>query len=596
MNKPSYTNIDNDYLKSLFAAGKYAEAADYYDSFDYSGATDLIRDRVLAKINECHIAAARNQAQYSEVGEEGTSKLKFNNAWSNPNAYNELRYQKDATGNFVYEDDESFAKAYPEMYKFHNAYAKLGSSYTFTKGYYTQNGPYVNPNLDYNNDAVTLKATLPHKKISLFPFFGRDWLIKDNSFDVDVVFNNLASKGITKEMLQESGVSISTLDNGDTEFIYDKYSDYGPALTIALASASSKYTVLENKVQFQGYDKKGNKIDYQKQSFGGAGVIDIHGTHDSRTVESMLSIVSNADSYAKKVESGGIKDMETVIGGTVFLLPSIRKQEDKKMIIDFTKSIGFGRYDHYVTFDADDGKPLHKIEKDKEFGEFARAMAVRDLDKIHIMGMTVDGENGILITLDPNKTDDAGKPKGKRMQMFIPGYLNSLTSDAINNSTDLQALQVFNDMKQYGSNYRHRFKDGTSATYDNGVVRKFDKNGDIILDEEFTTEDLVRDLDRDFILRQANMQINKFIRQDGTYNMNSVEEVAKIIAYNAAEELYPNIPLSETNGNAITAEEIFGKNKSKYDSAYANSNGYVRRKLDEILNIYNTIIGYTFNN
>lgn len=604
MNKISYKHIDNNHLDALFAAGKYAEAADYYDSFDYTGASDLVRDKVLSKINELHRAAAKNQALYSTIGEENTSKLKFNDAWANPNAYNELRYQKDTTGNFIYEDDESFAKDYPEMYAFHNAYAKLGSSITLERDSLGYRDP-INSN---SNDAVTLKATLPNKKYaSSGIFFGADWLIKDNSNDVDTVFNYLHSKGITKEQLIASGVNINYKDNGDTEFIYDKYSDYGPILTIALANASSKYNSPTNRVRFQGYDKNGDKIKYQAQTnyitdhyypnnINNDGTLPISRELDKKNINDMLSLVYNSESFAEKLKSGGIKDTETVISGTQFALPSIKKEEDKKRIIDFTESMVFGTYDHYVTFDADDAKPLHKIEEGDEFGEFVRAMSVRNTNQIHIMGMTINGETGILITLDPNKTNDKGEAKGKRMQMFIPGYLNSLTSDAINNSTDLQALQVFNDMKQYGNNYRYRFKDGSSAVLDNGVVRKFGRDGNMIFDEEVTTEDLVRDLDRDFILRQANMQINKYIRQDGSYNMNSVEQVAQIIAYNAAEELYPNLTLQDTDGSQITPEDIFGKNKEKLNSAYSNSNAYVRKKLDEIFNIYNTILGYTFNN
>ncbi len=593
MNKPSYKNIDENYARTLVETGKLDEAARYYDSFDYTGATDLQRAKVLARINEYQRNAAHNQAVYKSIGEENTAKLKFNDSWKNPNSYNELRYAKDATGNFIYQDDESFARENPQLAQFHEYYARLGSSYEINEedfGYGT-----IYSIGKSNNDAVTLKATLPYKKKSSIPFFGRDWLMKDNNFDVDAVFNKLNSYGVTREMLKASGVSITQKDNGDTEFIYDKYSDYGPMLTVALAEASEKYNNVENRVKFQGYDKEGNIINYNSPMYSSGNYIRNHDALDASALGVMLNNVSDSESLSKKIDAGDF-DNEIVTSGTVFALPSIEKEADKKKIVDFTKAMVFGRYDHYVTFDADDPEPMHKIEKDKEFGEFMLAMSVRDLNQIHIHGMTLNGKTGILIALDPNKINDKGEARGKRMQMFIPGYLNTLTGDAINNSTDLQAMMVYNDMKQYGDNYRHRFKDGTSAIINNGIARKFDANGDLILDEEYTNDDLLRDLDRDFILRQANMQITQYMRADGTFNIDSVEKVAKAIAYNAAEELYPGLELQDTDGNLITIEDIFSSNKTNIQKSYNNSNSYVRAKLDEILNLYNTIVGYAYNN
>lgn len=598
--------FDANYLNNLISSEKFEEASDYFRQFESNNA--LIRAKQKAKIYELDAAARKKKAIYSNLNDEEIADIKLSNVILKKGGIDQLRYEKDEAGNRIY-DDKTFAEYNKKAVSFEEAYASLGSSFydrysdeynkeinkRYGEGYIF--GYAGSPDIR-KNDAVTLKVTIPKNKYGSAVLFGKHPLINKNNYRDEILatLNNI--NGITIDDLKQSGISIYDEDNGDLTFIYDKNSDYAKALTIAIGKVACNYHNDYNLPQITGYDENGNettsKKTYSKLSGEYSPDKIPYVSSDAASMREMSYIYGDVNNTKTKAFTKN-DNLKRDFSSTSFNLSQIKTDGDKKLITEHVKSMAFADYKHYGFLDSDGGKNTLLQEFDEnQFEQFVTQMNGRGLNQIHYQGMVVNGTTGVLITLDP-KLDSNGNPiKGStRMKMFIPNYLNSLTNYDINSSTDLQAMMEYNNMKNYGENYQYKFEDGSKAYIDSfGNIRRVTSNGYNMIDNSSESkQNLIRDIDRDFILKQADMQIGKYMNNKGQYNMEGVRTDAAIIAYNGAEELYPNIPLTTIYGKEITPEDIFDDNRTFMQTADETCNMFVLMKLQEMYNLYDKIIG-----
>lgn len=597
--------FDVNHAQELINGGRFQEAADYYKQFEYTNA--LTKVKVNAKIRELEKAGRESNALKKNVGEENYSDIQFANNALKPGAYDAMRYAKNAAGQDVYKDDEDFAEKNPKFAAFNAWYRELGSSINYNEkdlenynnSIKQQGYSSFVPKIDNKNDAVTLKVTMPYKKTSLFG----DWGLRDRSDEADVIYEYNKLTGKTRDDLIADGVIITSEDNGDVSFIYDKNNNSAIALSLAIASVNNKYGISENQAKVIGYDKNGNETKRSLQQLSGETDYGAHrrqlpNNMNVGNLGNMLNIYKKGVNKSKSVLQSDNEKLDKVYSSTTFNLPGVVKDEDKKAVTEHVKSMAFADYEHYGYLDSDDGETLELFDEDN-FKEFRRNMNGRNLNQIHYQGMTVNGVTGVLITLDP-KLDADGNPKkgSSEMKMFIPNYLNSLTSYAINNSTDLQAQMELNNMQDYGSSYQYTFDDGSKGYIDDfGNVRRTNINGETYLDESpEARQTLLRDIDRDFIIKQADDRMAFHMNNKGQYNMDMVRSEAALIAYAAGEELYPGIPLKTTDGNPISVDDIFADNSKFMQNIENTCNSFTIEKIQDIFNIYNTIVGKTIKN
>lgn len=608
--------FDANYLNNLISSEKFEEASDYFKQFESNNA--LTRAKQKAKINELDTAARKKKAIYSNLNDEEIADIKLANVILKKGGIDQLRYERDATGHLIWSSSGiDFREKNQNAAHFEDAYNMIGASINndnldFINKYYNEylsgedsdkleksyrKARYEESEQLLYNNPTSLKITIPKKKVGLF---GIDFLVKDDNHR-DEILNNFANltNGLGLSELKNSGVSFTEEDNGDLTIIYDKTSEYAKHLTLAIAVSQTSailgkevpfYNRSENRIKIQGYDSEGNEMNSKTPS-----------GYDYDMTPYYLGAFGNMVDIYNKVNNTKTKaftkndNLERDFSSTSFNLSQIKTDGDKKLITEHVKSMAFADYKHYGFLDSDEGKnTLLKEFDEKQFEQFITQMNGRGLNQIHYQGMVVNGTTGVLITLDP-KLDSNGNPaKGStRMKMFIPNYLNSLTNYDINSSTDLQAMMEYNNMKNYGENYQYKFEDGSKAYIDSfGNIRRINSDGYSIIDNSSESkQNLIRDIDRDFILKQADMQIGKYMNNKGQYNMKGVRTDAAIIAYAGAEELYPDIPLTTIYGKEITLEDIFDDNRTFMQTADETCNMFVLMKLQEMYNLYDKIIG-----
>lgn len=580
---------DKSYVNELIETNQYDKAADYIDKFTASDA--ITRNKLIAKSNELKAAYNKNAAMIASAPVEERGAIQFAESILNPNAVTNLRKQKDTNGQKIY-NDESFAKAYPDAVAFENYYRNLGSK--------------INQKDNNTDVASRLTITFPKRKESLI--LGAGWLVRDRS-DEDDFFRYLQTLkgGITREDLDKAGIEYRTDDiTGDFEITFNKDDEYGRAITIAAAKVANNYWSSNNTPYVKGYDKNNNPIEpdlvpsiYRdpKHPYIDTKVI------DQNNFKKLDEIYNKVSTSKTRLTENQKEKVENTHNSTVFSLPEMTN-EAKKKLINGIKTLGFDtqNYKYYTEADpeikdkvAKDSR-LKQIEDKKTFNDFITELGLTADEHISLNGMIVNGVTGFLVTLDAKEHN--GKIVRPRRQMFIPNLYNNLTSYQINTHSDLQAELEMANMREYKNNYKYRFDDGSSVYYDEiGRLRSVDKDGNIY--DVFDEQEVLRSIDKDLIIKQAAMQQSQYLNNKGQFNMTNVRRDAALVAIAGADELYPDIPLVDIYDNPIQFGQLFDNNfmdDRKYlEKSDETCNAYVRRKLVEIYDLYDKIVGKAIN-
>lgn len=589
--------INKDYANSLINNKQYDEAIAYITQFSSSDAAE--RNHMLECVQSLKLAKAKQASLAKSLTPQQMSAVNFADMVLNPGATDVIRYKKDSSGHDVYNSDEEFAIENPVVAKFRKAKQAIGSEV-----HYSEN-PYIIG--DFNKLATMVQITVPKHKEGLF---GWDWLYKDNNHKNDILNTVYAMTGQNSQDLIRKGVKFRETDNGDFELYFDKNTNEGTAIMIAVGKTAAQYMQENNLPIVQGFDSDGNALStthiepqqYYTQDNSMRRVKTRNIEVDNKRFNAMF-LKDLADAYDEAQEAKQYlttnrddEDFLQTSNSTVFSIPALQSDEVKKSFVDNMKgNLHYGDTEFYGYLTDDNGDHLIPFNEE-EFRKFRRIMQGRTANQIHIQGMTVNGITGVLVTLDP-KLDQKGNEivTSRVAKMFIPNYAPQYTDVAINNSTDLQAAMQVSNMKNYGVNYEYTFDDGTRAFIDpTGAVRRINIKGEEFIDTDFDSQHrLTRDINKDLILQQADMHISQYLNANGTFDMESVKRDARAIAIAAAEELYPEIPLKTTSGETITMSDIFDEDGILMDNIEEKCSRPVIEKIDEIFDIFDSIIGKT---
>ena len=590
--------FDKNKANSLIDNKQYDEAIAYITQYSSSDAAE--RNHLLQCVQSIRLAKAKRATLAKSLTPQQMSAVTFADMALNPGATDAIRYKKDSSGNYVYNSDEAFANENPVVAKFRKAKQGIGSEVDYSED------PYLIGN--FNKLASMVQITIPKHKEGLF---GWDWLYKDNNHKDDILNTVYAMTGQNPQDLIRKGVKFRETDNGDFELYFDKNTNEGTAIMIAVGKTAAQYRQENNLPIVQGFDANGNALstthiepqqyytqdNWMRHSVGTRNI-----EVDNKRFNAMF-LKDLADAYDEAQEAkqyvNANRDDEDFLHtstSTVFSIPALQADEIKKSFVDNMKgNLHYGDTDFYGYLTDDNGDHLIPFSE-AEFRKFRRMMQGRNANQIHIQGMTVNGITGVLITLDPKVDNEGNEISTSRVaKMFIPNYAPQYTEVAINNSTDLQAAMQVSNMKNYGVNYEYTFDDGTRAFIDPaGAVRRINTKGEEFIDTDFDNQHrLTRDINKDLILQQADMHISQYLNANGTFNMESVKRDARAIAMAAAEELYPEIQLKTTSGETITMSDIFGENGISMDNIEETCSRPVVEKIEEIFDIFDRIIGKT---
>ena len=179
---------------------------------------------------------------------------------------------------------------------------------------------------------------------------------------------------------------------------------------------------------------------------------------------------------------------------------------------------------------------------------------------------------GSLTSKQQEDLDNTAKPEDqystRRIEIFIPGFMQEQAQAKINANTSSRSIQEINSMLDW--NYTYKCTDGTEITPDG--------TGGFMKNKEYCSkEEAIKEINKDMIIQDAvsNLKFNYLSwngnlisdKDNSLLGAEEYEKMARLIAVRAGNELNPGIPLIKTNGSDYTVDELFnikGLSTSKY--------------------------------
>lgn len=574
--------FDNSYVEQLCNSHRYREAADYYRRFQFNNSE--FQQQVWNKIDELDEAARKEDALYYKVEDKKIiSNIRFADAVYQPGAVEAMRKAKNDKGNYIYATDAAFNKENPYAGKYRDIWNRLGSA---------------------DSRTVSMDISIPKIKRGLF---GADWTVKDKDDDVNI-FNLIKTKfGLTRDEILASGITYDTQDPDNFKYHVPKDSPYAVQFMYAVGVVNHPYSIVHNKAVITGYDEKGRKTSqtkkYQVYGYGssynnyyyGNNSI-ISGNHYEtldRTddLNKLVELIDRAENLKTNAIAKLNKEEPIRTSGTKFQLSLIKTVNDKQKVVDYCKTHALtSNHERYL---ATNGGNLEKSTDQDDYEKFMKDFAARGVNEVNIEGYTNNGLTGVLITLYPLQDSKTGEAKGDVQQMFIPNYLMKVVGYDANKRTDIKAKQEVNNMKNYGPGYKYTFSDGTVAYIDEGGnIRRndFSEEQPYIDDSADAFARLERNINEDYIIKQAGREIVKFTNSNNEVDRNILEYFAQTIAIKAADEFYPSVLNRDISGNKLDESKLFTNRALIQQNINKDYNNTVREKLEELYSIYDSII------
>lgn len=459
------------------------------------------------------------------------------------------------------------------------------------------------------------------------------------------IFANLTSENflkenkLTEEELKAAGVAFEHKD-GKTTIKFAKDNDYANRLILGLASNSNFYSngFFSRRAIIKGYNENGDVIN--RDEFGDENGIAPKNSNFLRDdFENLGNIYVSNKMIDFEDEIDQIKDAKKIydeyfkpISGKKQYSSTISEDVDDKIVElrgklkaglisskDYQKQaedwLTKGKLEMLNSIGSANFRMMSNINNDQETDETLRELSNDDRSKIiqritatdpkriSTKRMISNGLIGTLVEIDAQKqNNDNLKAEdtngdindktvtGKRIQVFIPGFMYEKAQQALNNSTKGKAALELNAMQDYG--YEYKTKLGKSLKYDNN-------RGTYMLDgHDISMVEAEREMNADYLIKMGTTALtHKYLADDGKfYTKNDYhddgyaeyDKAAKIQSVLYCEELFPGVNIRDKEGNALTPEEIITRacdvdkrNDEQYD---------VRKKLEYIYDVYSTMI------
>lgn len=446
--------------------------------------------------------------------------------------------------------------------------------------------------------------------------FGIDWLKKDNENTID---NFYAFSGLSENELKAKGVEIIKKD-GKTTLRFDKSNDLANQIIYNLPK-----TTEHNLLGIQGYDEKGQDIDYEYEDFLiFSGNKYDNGGWAARAIQNLVNDSEKSkDAYFQKTDLAE-KDYSSTIGPAIDDNITALKASYQAGEIDETtfnrqfkilgnyitaavQSLGSGNYEMYTNGYNEEITDETLISADNE----QRAHLVNLISKtnpkdMELLSMCSNGKIGTLVVINAGglSTKEEGALSGtatpeeqystRRIEIFIPGLMEEQAQAKINGNTSSRSVQEANAMLDW--NYDYDCQDGTKLSPDGHGG--FMKDG-----EHITREEALKSINKDMIIQDAvaNLKYNYLTwngnlisdKDNSMLGAEQYEAMARLIAVRAGNELDPNIPLVKADGTPYSVDDIF--NIKGLSTSYTRYNdeltGEISQRIpyqigDKLKNIY----------
>lgn len=451
-------------------------------------------------------------------------------------------------------------------------------------------------------NSTALKIKFNPQERTIFGFIP----ITDNPNSLESFYKN---SGWNEQYLSSQGIKV-TKEKGKDVLIFDKANPLANQIINNLPYRIQSDNVLnymfggESNIEVEGLDDKGNVIQQN-----------INDTYNA--IHTMQQLVDQTKNVVINYQNDGqtlVKNYSSTIGGLLAPeLEELKQQRDRgeltpsqyntayktkyNNILTTLQNIGSSAYEIYGNNGKDINDETLRLLNNKERAEAIR-MISSDYD-VTLKAMVSNGEIGTLVEIGalPEQVKNIGDnpiydemTKSRRFQFFIPGLFTDLAQQQINRNTLTRSSQELNSMQDYAYTYKTFNNEDITPNGLGSFI--YTKNNQSI---EIAKEDAQRIINKDMAIKDGQKLKYQFINDsDYLANFDTYDALVKQYAFNVVNELYPRTPIEDMQGNQISIEEAFNMmslngSTVMYDKAW-NLNTSVKRKLDELYNIYNSIL------
>lgn len=579
---------DAEKYQKLIDNQQYEEAADYMDKFMFYGDDD---------------SAKRNKELKTNIASLRRDGRKTTAMWTkiqDPNDSSAVTFYDAFNSNSLDRIDKT-----PELQERIDAFQKAKRAIGGEKS---------------NELTVTFR---PGKQT----FFGIDALKIDNPHTIENFYDNT---GLNLETLKRYGVNVSKLKDGSTTLTFDKSNKLADKILYNIPTAEN--TTLVSRIFHPDtyYPTiKGNKEEYNvaNKDMKYLAAYAEGSKHTSFSEFSKVGEYQRLINDCKKVKDKYIEDFgnttkEYQAISIPYVTDAIKSVKDAyergeyKTESEFNthlkmadklyttiKTLDYANYDIYSNYyNAKENNGIFSLSKIslEDRPEICKLLSEAEEKDMEFTGKIVNGKIGICVTLNRRKKEDLkndekldSKLYSNRLEFWIPGLEQEKIQKQIDADTKTRANIEYNDMLDYRYNYK--LNDGSSIELnsDGDFVKKSKKIG--VNDKVLTKDEVIKEINRDLILRDAS---NELLFTSMNYKGNLIDEnlyseMAKSIAVQAANELYPNSisklgdsPYYNIKGlSNFTLDDILNHRYDPLEVQYE-----VNDILDEIYNMYNNLM------
>lgn len=564
--------FDNNRFNQLIANRQYQDAADYASQFHFD-------DPAIQRAHENDILNLRREGRkigaiYGRIDDQ--------------NKLNQVEFLDNVfvDGGLEQISSNPYAQQFIELKR------HLGSTHKKGTVGYTN---------DIEQEATAISFTFAPQKQT---FLGADWLAKDNTLrSVEAFYTN---SGLNETQLKSAGIEVIHKD-GYTTIKFDK------------SNRLANQIIYNALPSYSGGDV-GGKSDYNITLLGytadGTVIKDIskgrtQSWNDMRTLISdaentKLSVFQTLDMATKDYSSTIGPSLDDNLESLNQLLASgqISQQEYNQQrkavgsILDQAiRSLGSGNYEMFSNAYNDEATDETLVSLSSEQrSEIIQSISAANPKSLHFNAMVSNGQIGTLVTIDADEVadkditddDDRNKVKRRRRQIFIPGFMSEVAQEKINRNTSSRAIQEINDMQDYG--YAFKTTDGQEIY--SSMDGRFYIDG-----QEISKDAATKAINKTMIIEDATANLKyQFTNKTGDmYDTEGYEQMARMIAVKAANELSPNVSF----GDNVTVEDIFNKKGAgpTVSDEYTSDMQYeLYNKYQDVFDIYDKIMAAIINN
>ena len=455
-------------------------------------------------------------------------------------------------------------------------------------------------------EATRLSITFQPKQRT---FLGIDWIAKDNKNNID---NFYEQSGLTEQQLKTSGVTVIHKD-GKTTLEFDKSNKLANQIIFNLPDdmyqlGDSPISTGGDNVSIVGYDSKGQIAGHNRSHKG---------------IKNLINSAKSAKEHYFKKKDLAEKDYSSTIGPAIDDNLEALKTAYASGEIDETtfnrqynilsskimaaiNSLGSSNCEmytnHYNRKLTDE--TLVPVYNERRT-HLTNLISSTDPKNIQLLSMCSNGKIGALIVIkaggltskQQEKLDNDSEPEDmyttRRIQIFIPGFMQKQAQAKINANTSTRSIQEANSMLDW--NYTYKCGNGIEITPDG-------KGGFLKNEKPIDKDEAIKEINKDMIIQDAvnNLKFNYLSwngnlisdKDNSLLGAEEYEKMARLIAVRAGNELNPGIPLAKTDGSSYTVDELFNmKGLSTSIKWYDEENGEISQSLpyqvsDKIKDIY----------